>query len=126
MKVSMKELLTEWRKVFKESRLDDTLVPDTLVEPEIEMGDFPVDDRSQGVSIDDLAHGVGDYAPSADSGGRSEIEPQMLEAFIEKMVYEQMTAEEFMNYFGNQDGYMYHGAHWESLKGEYLEALRNA
>ena len=90
------------------------------------MGDFPVTDRSQGVSIDDLAHGIGDYAPSADSGGRSEIEPQMLHAFIEKMVYEQMTPEEFMNYFGNQDGYMYHGAHWERLKNEYMEALRNA
>ena len=88
--------------------------------------DFPVVDRSRGVDIEDLAHGRGDYAPSADADRRSKIEPRMLDAFIEKMLYEDMTPEEFMNYFGNQDGYMYHGAHWKRLKGEYLEAMRDA
>ena len=76
-----------------------------------------------GVDKDDLAHGRGDYAPSHH---KPDVDTRMLDSIIYNMIKEDMTPGEFLNYFGNQDGYMFHGKNWPNVKPAYKQALQIA
>ncbi len=93
---------------------------DDLPPGQYSLSDMP---GHRGVDKDDLAHGKGDYAPSFH---KSEVDTKMLDDFVYNMLKQGMTPGEFLNYFGNQDGYMYHGKNWPKVKPTYKKALQIA